>query len=133
MRRHQGEPSRNLVEGNRCTGQRDKESGGFDSRGSRNTFRFNRSFGNRGSGIRFGGDARPDGIDNRAYGNLLRDNGQYGIAMRRNPQGRICGNRFKRNGRGDIRGPRARLAAYRARCPSGIPRAAASSAPRART
>ncbi len=113
--------SRNLVEGNRCTGQRDKESGGFDARGNRNTFRFNVSYGNRGSGIRFGGDGKRDGIENRAYGNVLRDNGQYGIAMRRNPQGRICGNRFQRNGRGDIRGPRARLPEYRAGCPPSVP------------
>ena len=45
------------------------------------------SFANKGSGIRFGGDGKRDGIKNRAYGNVIRDNSQYGIQMTRNPQG----------------------------------------------
>jgi len=44
------------------------------------------SFANKGSGIRFGGDGKRDGIKNRAYGNVIRDNSQYGIQMTRNPQ-----------------------------------------------
>jgi hypothetical protein len=113
---------KNLVEGNRCTGQRDKESGGFDSRGSSNTFRFNTSLGNKGAGIRFGGDGRRDGIKNRAYGNVIRDNGQYGIQMTRNPQSLICGNRISGFSRAEFRAPRAKIPAYRAACPKGTPK-----------
>jgi hypothetical protein len=109
----------NLVEHNDCSGQRDPDSAGFDSRGNRNTFRFNRSHENRGSGIRFGGDGRHDGLRNRAYGNVIRHNGQYGIAALREPQGLICGNRIRKNARGDFRAPRARLKRYRAPCPRG--------------
>jgi hypothetical protein len=112
---------KNLVEDNRCTGQRDKESGGFDSRGNSNTFRFNTSFGNKGAGIRLGGDGRRDGIKNRAYGNVIRDNGQYGIQMTRNPQSLICGNRISGWSRAEFRAPRAKIPAYRRACPKGTP------------
>jgi Right handed beta helix region len=115
--------SKNLIESNRCTGQRDKESGGFDSRGNRNTFRFNTSSGNRGAGIRFGGDGRTDGILNVAYGNVIRDNGAYGIQMTRNPQRLICGNTIAGFSRADFRGPRAKLPVYRGACPKGTPTA----------
>jgi hypothetical protein len=113
--------SKNLVESNKCTGQRDKESGGFDSRGNRNTFRFNESFKNKGAGIRFGGDGKKDGILNVAYGNVIRDNGPYGIQMTRNPQRLICGNTISGVKRADFRGPRAKLPAYRGACPKGTP------------
>jgi hypothetical protein len=113
---------RNLVEHNVCTKQRDKESGGFDSRGNRNVFRFNRSFGNRGSGIRFGGDGHFEGTHNSAYRNVLHDNGGYGVQMTRNRQNRICGNTIRRNKRGPIRGPRAKLRRYMAGCPRGTPK-----------
>lgn len=113
--------SKNLVEGNVCTGQRDKESGGFDSRGNQNTFRFNTSFKNKGAGIRFGGDGKTQGIKNIAYGNVIRDNGPYGIQMTRNPQGLICGNKISGFKRADFRGPRAKLPTYRGACPKGTP------------
>ncbi|CAN5574220.1 hypothetical protein BH20ACT18_BH20ACT18_07020 [soil metagenome] len=35
--------SKNLVESNRWTGQKDKEAGGFDSRGNGNTFCYSRA------------------------------------------------------------------------------------------
>jgi hypothetical protein len=113
--------SKNLVESNVCTGQRDKESGGFDSRGNRNTFRFNTSFKNKGAGIRFGGDGKKEGILNVAYGNVIRDNGPYGIQMTRNPQRLICGNTITGFKRAEFRGPRAKLPTYRGACPKGTP------------
>lgn len=84
--------SLNIVEFNDCTGQRDSESGGFDSRGNNNTFRYNKSYNNRGAGIRFGGDTAADGINNEAYGNVLTGNQQVALKVQRLPQGLICGN-----------------------------------------
>ena len=51
----------NVVEHNDCTGQKDPESAGFDSRGSGNVFRFNASYANLGAGVRLGGDSEADG------------------------------------------------------------------------
>jgi parallel beta-helix repeat protein len=84
--------SANIVEHNRCTGQRDKKSAGLDARGSGNTFRHNVIYGNRGAGIRLGGDEDGDGIGNNAYSNTLRDNDVGSLKVQRGPQGRICGN-----------------------------------------
>lgn len=83
---------KNIVEFNDCTGQLDPNSGGFDARGSSNTFRYNKSYGNVGAGIRFGGDAVGDGINNEAYGNKLNDNQNVALKVMRLPQGLICGN-----------------------------------------
>jgi hypothetical protein len=84
--------SGNIIEHNRCTGQKDKNSAGLDSRGSANVFRHNIVFGNRGAGVRLGGDAETDGIKNNVYSNTLRDNEAGSISVQRGPQGRICGN-----------------------------------------
>ena len=84
--------SGNIVEHNRCTGQRDRKSAGLDSRGSGNTFRHNIVYGNRGAGIRLGGDANDDGVGNNAYSNTLRDNEVGSLKIQRGPQGKICGN-----------------------------------------
>lgn len=84
--------SGNIVEHNRCTGQRDKKSAGLDSRGSGNTFRHNVVYGNRGAGIRLGGDEENDGIGNNAYSNTLSDNAVGSLKVQRGPQGKICGN-----------------------------------------
>jgi hypothetical protein len=86
--------SGNIVEHNRCTGQRDKKSAGLDSRGSGNTFRHNVVYGNRGAGIRLGGDEKDDGVGNNAYSNTLRDNEVGSLKVQRGPQGKICGNRI---------------------------------------
>lgn len=83
---------KNIVEFNDCTGQLDPNSGGFDARGSSNVFRFNKSYGNAGAGIRFGGDEATDGVNNQAYGNELRDNKNTAFKVMRLPQGLICGN-----------------------------------------
>ncbi|PVE21821.1 hypothetical protein DC522_24485 [Microvirga sp. KLBC 81] len=84
--------SGNIVEHNRCTGQRDKNSAGLDARGSGNVFRHNTVYGNRGAGIRLGGDEDDDGIGNSAYSNTLRDNQVGSLKVQRGPQGKICGN-----------------------------------------
>jgi hypothetical protein len=85
----------NLVEFNDCSDQRDSDSAGFDARGSGNTFRFNRSHGNAGAGVRLGGDTAQDGIHNDVIGNVLVDNAGAGIKAMRLPQGRVCGNRIE--------------------------------------
>lgn len=92
----------NLVEFNDCSEQQDPESGGFDSRGSGNAFRYNRSHDNKGAGIRVGGDTPADGLENELIGNELVDNEGSGIKVMRLPQGTICGNRIERSGDGEI-------------------------------
>lgn len=113
--------SYNIVECNRCTGQRDPNSAGFDSRGNYNTFRNNESYGNRGSGIRFGGDTAGDGINNDAYGNNIHDNQAGGIKFQRQTQGLICGNQMNNNSGGNAVGTfRSQFrSAIIAACPSG--------------
>ncbi|MGQ0744949.1 MAG: right-handed parallel beta-helix repeat-containing protein [Acidimicrobiales bacterium] len=91
----------NLVEGNSCTGQRDPESAGLDSRGNENRFVNNTVFGNDGAGIRLGGDSDADGTGNDVVGNQLRENRAGGVKFMRRPQGRVCGNSFSGNGAAD--------------------------------
>jgi len=94
----------NLVEYNQCTGQRDPDSGGLDSRGSGNIFRANESYGNTGAGLRLGGDDSTDGIGNDVYGNSIHDNQAGGIKFQRQPQGQVCGNVMSNNAGGDAVG-----------------------------
>lgn len=82
----------NIVEHNSCTGQRDPKSAGLDARGDRNTFRDNHIYGNRGAGVRLGGDGARDGLDNAVYRNTIVDNAGGGIKILRSRQGLICGN-----------------------------------------
>lgn len=89
--------SRNIVEFNSCTGQKDTESAGLDSRGNENVFRYNYIFNNRGAGIRFGGDTKADGIYNQAYGNKIEGNKNVAFKIQRQPQSIICGNRERNN------------------------------------
>lgn len=83
--------SGNIVENNKCTGQKDPESAGLDSRGSGNIFRNNQIFGCLGAGVRLGGDAKNDGINNIVSANTIRDNKNGGVKVMRSPQ-TICGN-----------------------------------------
>jgi hypothetical protein len=106
----------NIIENNRCTGQRDPESGGFDSRGSGNIFRANESYGNAGAGMRLGGDAANDGIGNDVYANSIHDNQAGGIKFQRQPQGQVCGNAMSNNSGGDAVGTYAAAFAPAARC-----------------
>jgi Protein of unknown function (DUF1565) len=87
--------SGNIVENNSCTGQKDEESAGFDSRGERNVFRNNVVFDNVGAGFRFGGDEDDQGIDNEAYGNTIKNSGNGAFALQRGPQGKICENKIE--------------------------------------
>lgn len=96
--------SGNIVEANTCTGQKDPESAGFDSRGNGNIFRNNESYGNLGAGVRLGGDTASDGINNDVYQNTLRDNRAGGIKLQREKQGKICGNIMSGNTGGDATG-----------------------------
>jgi hypothetical protein len=89
--------SLNIVEHNRCTGQRDRHEAGLGSRGNRNIFRYNVVYGNRGAGIRVGGHGQRDGIHNDIYGNEVRDNEAGGIKVQRMPQGIVCGNTSRNN------------------------------------
>jgi hypothetical protein len=96
--------TRNLVERNRCTGQKDPNSAGFDARGSGNVFRDNESYGNLGGGVRLGGDSATDGTHNDVYRNNLHDNAGGGIVFQRAPQARVCGNLLANNTGGDATG-----------------------------
>lgn len=108
--------SGNLIEKNQCTGQRDKESAGLDSRGSGNIFRFNESYGNEGAGIRLGGDKKNDGINNIVIENYLHNNQGGGIKIQRSPQGSICGNRLEDNKKGDLVGEYGQESENRKKC-----------------
>lgn len=96
--------SGNIIEKNICTGQKDPQSAGLDSRGNGNIFRENESFGNVGAGIRLGGDTQDDGIRNSIERNYLHDNLGGGIKLQRMPQEKICENRFENNEKGDFSG-----------------------------
>lgn len=87
----------NIIENNYCTGQLDPNSAGLDSRGSNNIFRYNQVFGNRGAGLRLGGDTSSDGSNNDVYGNNIYDNASGGIKFQAKTQGRICENVMKNN------------------------------------
>lgn len=94
----------NLVELNSCRGQKDPESGGFESRGNFNVWRSNTIFDNEGAGIRLGGDAKSDGINNEVYFNDISGNRGGGIKVQRSPQGTMCGNTLSGNRLGEIVG-----------------------------
>ena len=92
----------NIVEYNKISGQKDPESGGLDSRGDGNTFRYNEVSGSAGAGIRLGGDLYKGvqyGKNNNVYGNKLTDNKYGAIKVQASPQERICGNIFSGNGK----------------------------------
>ncbi|SEH71646.1 Right handed beta helix region [Rhizobium tibeticum] len=89
--------SRNIVEHNQCSGQKDKNSGGFDSRGNNNVFRYNTVSNVRGAGVRLGGDSDKDGLNNDVYGNTFRKVGVAVVRAERGPQGKVCGNTSQSN------------------------------------
>lgn len=93
--------SKNLIENNICTGQKDPDSGGMDSRGPGNVFRNNIIFDNTGAGIRLGGDSINDGINNDIYNNSINNNATGGIKFERNPQRKVCGNSMFGNNDGN--------------------------------
>lgn len=94
----------NIVEYNSCTGQKDKNSGGMDSRGNGNTFRFNTILENVGAGVRLGGDTKADGLGNNVYQNTIKNNQSGGIKFQRFPQEKVCGNKMEDNSGGNSSG-----------------------------
>jgi hypothetical protein len=85
------------VENNVCSGGKDPDGAGFSARGNGNVFRANTSSGNKGAGIRLGGDGDDDGLDNVVVGNRFVGNEGYGVKIRREPQRQICGNEVADN------------------------------------
>lgn len=90
--------SGNIVENNKCTGQKDPQSAGIDARGSNNTIRKNEIYSNVGAGVRLGGDKDEDGTDNVVVENIIRNNEGGGVKLEQYPQGEICRNTFIDNG-----------------------------------
>ena len=89
---------RNLVEHNVCEQQLDPESGGFDSRGDNNVFRYNTVRNNRGAAFRLGGHVvagHAYGVGNQVYGNIIGLNDGGGVKIMVNPQEKICDNQFQ--------------------------------------
>jgi len=91
----------NIVEYNVCTGQKDPDSGGLDSRGDANIFRYNEVYGCEGAGVRIGGhdiDGHLYGQGNYVYGNNIHDNGYGAIKLMVESQADICDNTLSGNG-----------------------------------
>lgn len=93
--------TKNLIEHNTCSGQRDPKSGGMDARGEYNIFRYNIIRDNLGAGVRLGGDGDNDGTHNDVYDNTIQNNRAGAIRILRWPQGKICGNSLEANGESD--------------------------------
>jgi hypothetical protein len=108
----------NIIEHNVCTGQRDKDSAGFNVRGNNNVLRHNESYNNTGAGIRLGGDTANDGIGNAVYANNLHDNQAGGIKLQRRPQAAVCGNVVVNNNGNDVTGTYRKDFDPTAPCPS---------------
>lgn len=76
------------------TGQLDPNSAGISIRGNHNVIHHNLVYGNRGAGIRLGGDTNTCDIYNDVYSNFLEANQEGGLKIMRMPQGRVCSNRI---------------------------------------
>lgn len=84
----------NQIDNNICTGQLDPDSAGISARGNHNVIHHNLVYGNRGAGIRLGGDTATCGIHNDVYDNYLEANQEGGLKIMRMPQGRLCSNQI---------------------------------------
>jgi hypothetical protein len=85
----------NLLEYNDCSGQRDPNSGGYGVRGDANIIRYNKSWNNKGAGIRIGGhtvDGQVYGTNNSIYNNQFQDNDNGTIKFQVSPQAQVCEN-----------------------------------------
>lgn len=90
----------NTVSNNTCRGQKDPESGGFDSRGDNNIFIGNDVDGSLGAGIRLGGwevDGIQYGKNNIVKDNVITNNKGGGVKFQVSPQGEVCGNSLSGN------------------------------------
>ena len=83
---------RTLVAHNVCLHQKDPESGGINVRSNGNRVEFNLVDHSTGAGIRLGGDADTQGVDNRVRYNRLQYNAEGALKIMRGPQDAICGN-----------------------------------------
>jgi hypothetical protein len=93
----------NIIEYNTCRGQKDSDSGGFDSRGDNNIFRYNDVRESLGAGIRLGGwkvEGVQYGKNNDVYENTIIDNKNGGVKFQISPQGKVCGNTTEGNKNG---------------------------------
>jgi hypothetical protein len=97
----------NTVEDNQCSGSRDPDGAGFSSRGEHNAFIGNVSTGNRGDGIRLGGDGKTQGLHNDVIGNTLSDNRGFGLDVERSPRERCAEIRQPATARGSSTGRRS--------------------------
>jgi hypothetical protein len=86
-----------ITEYNICTGNKDGNSAGLDTRGNGNTFRYNLVTANVGAGVRLGGDTGSDGLNNDVYYNEITNNEYGGIKFMRSPQRTVCGNTMSGN------------------------------------
>lgn len=85
----------NYIEYNYCTGQRDPNSGGYDSRGNFNVIRYNVAENNIGAGIRLGGhtvNGQAHGEHNDVYGNVLIHNEGGPIKFVSRSHNQVCEN-----------------------------------------
>lgn len=96
----------NLIEENECTGGQDPDAAGLVSRGDGNIFRYNKTYGHAGGGLRLGGhmiDGYQYGVGNVIYGNTIFGNALGGIKFENYPQALVCGNILARaNGESQI-------------------------------
>lgn len=84
----------NQVVENWCRGGSYESGAGLSSRGRRTAFVNNWSTDHLGSGLQLAGDRPGDGSGSVVTGNVLRDNGQYGLKIVEgaSPQAMLCGN-----------------------------------------
>lgn len=97
-----------LVERNDCKGQKTATGAAIAVRSSKNVIRSNEIHDNVAVGLRIGnkdlGFPPSEGIDNDFYENNIYNNVEGGILVDKAPQGKVCGNKFANNTRGDLRG-----------------------------
>jgi hypothetical protein len=94
----------NIIEYNTCRGQKDPNSGGFDSRGDGNVFRYNDVRESIGAGVRLGGtfvNGIQYGKNNDVYENTIANNKNGGVKFQVAPQGKVCGNTMFGNTNGN--------------------------------
>ncbi len=82
---------------NLCSKNKLKNVGGISVRGNENTIERNITFGNKGAGIRLGGDKDTDGIYNSVVENAIFGNQLYELKIMRLPQAKVCGNVSDKN------------------------------------
>ncbi len=85
--------SRVFIYNNVCTEEKAAHVGGISVRNNNSLIQGNIVFGNRGAGIRLGGDTKSYGINNSVIGNYMDNNGVAGLKVMVFPQKKMCANR----------------------------------------